>query len=125
MNDAGLTINGTQFTLDASLSDIRSALHSDVTYLEIWLTKKDGCVLSALVNAHSGFLVWMTPDCPEGWHTCASDYPYDDPGELEFRLANGQVDRFTEDLCIPRKAVLKAFGEFWESGHRSPSISWI
>ncbi|MEO9517331.1 MAG: Imm1 family immunity protein [Paracoccaceae bacterium] len=119
-----LTINGELMTTPDPVAEIKTAIQGPSEYLEIWLKQQDGTALSSLVNSTNAFLIWMTPECPEGWHSIADQTHSAEPREFSFRLANGQVDLFPEESCVPRGNVIQAFQSFWVTGARPPSINW-
>lgn len=121
---AALMINGDAILAAQPLDALGERLAGDAPYLEIWVKRRDARQLSALVNRRHAFLVWMSAECPEGGHSLAPGYPSEVHSEVEFRLANGQIDHFAEDLCSAREEVLMCFSEFWRTGARPKTVEW-
>ena len=121
---ACITINETEHEAADPLPAIATAIDGNEPYLEIWLNKSEGKALSALINRDFAFLILMTPDCPEGWHS-VSDVPGEtSPQMLNFRLGNGQLDQFPKNWCVQRDSVKAVFEEYWQSERRPISIKW-
>ena len=92
--------------------------------LDVWLERSDGNILSGLVNPVRGFLIYMTPDHPEGWHSLAPAYLENELQLDKFRLANGQVDEHPVDWCLARAELSALFLKFWETGERPTPPDW-
>ena len=120
-----LTINDLTDSGSNPVEAIQTAVAGGEADLEVWLTRHDESVLCALINATHAFLMWMRPDCPEGWHSAGNQASsLEATGEMSFILANGQEDHFPSECCILRGQVTDAFLEFWAHGQRPSLVNW-
>jgi len=121
-----LVLDGGESTPDtvaAAVAAIRDHL-SGRRYSEVWLSLSEGRDVSMLVNGNRAWLMYLVNTDEECWHTLGGAEA-SDRKEVEFRLANGQMDRYPESWVISTEAAVTALEYFLRSGERDPAVSWL
>jgi len=121
-----LVLDGGESTPDtasAAVAAIRDHL-SGRRYSEVWLSFTQGRDVSMLVNGNRAWLMYLVNTDEECWHTLG-DAKVADAEEVEFKLANGQLDRYPESWLISTEAAVAALEYFLKRGERDPALRWF
>lgn len=102
----------------------------DGQYKEIWIysneTENDERAMMALIHGDWGWLMYLREEGDSGFSSRNPDYAgSDDDGEtMEFKLSNGQLDRYPLSYVISAEQVMKAL-DYFEKHHELPEfITW-
>ena len=112
---------------DADLVEVRAALAGlpGDGFLEIWIDHSPYPSLCALVNGERGWLMCLRHDGDAGFSSRNPRYSGPPEAQIEYRLANGQVDRYPAGWAYPRAAVFSAL-EYFARHRRVPeTIEWF
>lgn len=88
---------------------------------EIWVEHGEAR-LCALINGSRGWLMYLRYPGDEGSHSVDPDCQ--DPGEMEFLLNNGQLDRYPVAWTLPIETVRQALEHFEQTGQPAPFVPW-
>jgi hypothetical protein len=122
-----LSINSHE-TQIASVSEPRqrlSAFRSD-QFREIWVSVDRGPRLAALLNGNVGFLMYLRHSNGDPGFTSRNlEFDGSDTAVIEYRLSNGQRDKYPAKWALPECEVIRAIEYFIEhQGDRTPSVHW-
>jgi len=96
----------------------------DSAFEEIWLQSPDGQALCALINGHRGWLMYLREEGDSGFSSRDPSYTGDPEATIEYRLSNGQHDRYPASWSLPVAEVRLALEYFTTEHRRPPFIAW-
>jgi hypothetical protein len=91
---------------------------------EVWLDCSDGKALSMLASGDRAWLMFLREPGDAGFSSRGNDALVKEEATLDFRLSNGQVDRYPVAWTIPREVATQALEHFFEHGERAPFVKW-
>src|SRR5271157_2919991 len=121
-----LIINQNEFAI-ASVEELRAELArvAEEDFAEVWLRPAaDGASLCALINAESAWLMYLRHEGDPGFSTRNPEYSGAEDATIEYRLANGQLDRYPAAWAVSTKAALPALEHFFSTSERAPWLQW-
>lgn len=95
---------------------------NDSRFDELWVNLSDGRAMCALIHGDFGWLMVLGKDGEAGFSSRNPEYSGSPNAEIEYRLSNGQRDRYPASWALPLTEVKRAL-EFFEQHGRLPG--WI
>ena len=93
-------------------------------YREVWLESPDGQSLCALINAGRGWLIYLRENGDAGFSSRNPNYSGPGDATIEYRLSNGQRDKYPASWALPITEIQRALN-FFEKEHKLPPfIHW-
>lgn len=120
-----LAVNDEEFDV-ATISDLEDLLLKikSVDPLEAWLSVEEGPSLCMLRTQTFSWLMYLREPGDSGFYSLGEAGAED--REQPFTLANGQVDHYPENWCVPFEHCLAAFRSFWHgNGQRPSEVRWL
>ena len=118
-----LTIDGRELgDLPIELLRERIADVRPVDRSEVWLNDSAGPALCILKSGTRALLMYLRCEGDVGL-TSRSRGDHDD-GDLEFTLANGQVDLYPSEWTVAFEDAARAAEHFWLEAKPAPFVSW-
>lgn len=89
---------------------------------ELWLSVPEGPSTCMLRNGEHAFLMYLRFPGDSGFVSTSESIIKE---AIEYRLSNGQVDRYPQSWCIPIEQCFKALAEFFaNNGARPEWVAW-
>jgi hypothetical protein len=112
---------------DAATADaLRTRLESvDTQFAEIWIDHNAFPALCALINGDLGWLMLIRFDGDAGFSSRNPSYTGPANLEREYRIGNGQLDRYPASWAYPKSVVLDALLHFTRTKLVPDSIIWF
>lgn len=81
-------------------------------------------MLSALINADSGWLMYLRKPGDAGFSS--RNPQYDGPADalIEYVIDNGQCDQYPASWALPVPVIMQAIEYFQSTGLQPPFIAW-
>src|SRR5687768_11728570 len=89
---------------------------------EVWASAPNGASLCALINGQVGWLMFLRAPEDPGFSSRNPEYIGDPNAEIQYCLANGQVDTYPASWALPLAVVEQALSFFRASGERPPFV---
>jgi hypothetical protein len=121
-----VTIPGDGPERETALAELAAELASlsATGFAEIWVDHGGFPALCALVNGEQGWLMWVRYDGDAGFSSRNPGYSGPSSIEIEYMLANGQVDRYPAAWAYSRALVFDALQSFARTRHVE-GVSWF
>jgi hypothetical protein len=89
---------------------------------ELWLSVFEGPSICMLRNGEHAFLMYLRFSGDSGF-VSTNESTNEEP--IEYRLSNGQVDRYPQSWCLPIEQCFKALAHFFANdGTRPEGVAW-
>ena len=119
-----LSINDQAFTVNAA-EGVRDTLASvgPQPFREIWINADGGRALCALLNGERGFLMYLRMEGDAGFTSRNPAFTgHDTP--IEYRLRNGQEDKFPTSWALREDVIIAALEYFVSHEDKAPFVTW-
>ena len=91
---------------------------------EVWVHMPDGQSLCALINGNRGWLMYLREEGDSGFSSRNPDYDGLPDDVIDYRLSNGQLDRYPASWALPIVEVRRALAYFKRKRQRPPFVVW-
>jgi|SRR6266700_2936453 len=91
---------------------------------EVWVNRKDGQAMCALINGELGWLMYLRHEGDAGFSSRNSTYQGSPDVVRGYFLANGQYDEYPLSWALPVKEVRRALVYFETEGKPPPWVAW-
>ncbi len=91
---------------------------------EIWINLADGRSMCGLIRGDVGWLIYIREAGDAGFSSRNPDYAGPPDAEIEYRLNNGQRDRYPAAWAISSREVRRALSYFEEENQIPSWITW-
>jgi hypothetical protein len=120
-----LMVNGEEHEV-SDLDDLRCRLVRvrALNFAETWLSHTDERALAMLANGPHAWLIYLRENGDAGFSSRNRAYDGDPKSAIEYRLGNGQVDRYPAAWDVSREVALEALECLFVHGERAPWIDW-
>jgi len=118
-----LSINDQAFTVNAA-EEVRDTLASVgwQPFREIWINADGGRALCALLNGERGFLMYLRMEDDAGFTSRNPAFTgHDTP--IEYRLRNGQEDKFPTSWALREDVIVAALEYFVVHEDKAPFVT--
>ena len=108
-----------------SAEAVRDALAASAgqPFREIWLNESGGRALCALLNGECGFLMYLRHEGDAGFTSRNPAFNGRDM-LVEYRLRNGQADKFPASWMLGEAVIVAALEYFALHDDKAPFITW-
>ena len=91
--------------------------------VEVWINLQNGPSICLLKSFNYTFLMYMEPQDQKSLVSHSKSHVQ---GNINFVLANGQIDTFPLVWCIDKEFAYKGLAYFFVNyGEKSPHINWV
>jgi hypothetical protein len=92
-------------------------------HAEVWINSENGSSICLLKSLDFTFLMYLES---QDHTSLVSHSKSDTQGNIDFLLANGQIDVYPLIWCIDKEYAYKGLAYFFvNSGEKSPYINWV
>lgn len=89
---------------------------------DLWLSVSEGPSICMLRNGEHAFLMYLRFPGDSGFVSTSESTNEE---LIEYRLSNGQVDRYPQSWCLPIEQCFKALTHFFANGGARPEgVAW-
>ena len=109
----------------STITDLRRQLSSArPQFLELWVTKRDGQSLCALINGQLGWLMYLRESGDAGFSSRNPEYRGDQKAIIEYVLDNGQHDAYPASWALQLAEVQRAIEHFILHSRPANWVAW-